>query len=192
MSPEELGQIIRKGFLNMRLAMSDSVHQKIIILSHGLPHYTHLLALESGKAALDRNSNVIEDADLMSALDQVVRSKHSVANEYYSAVRSAHKASKHKMTLLACALTKTDIQGFFQAPDAAVTMATLLGEGIPVPDIQKHLAEFAALKRGNVLEREGSFRKFRYRFSNSLLQPYTIISSLSEKLVTGEKVWALQ
>ncbi len=192
MSPDELAQIIRKGFLNMRLTVSDSVHQKIIILSHGLPHYTHLLALESGKAAIDRGSYVIEDADLMNALDQVVRSKHSVANEYHNAVRSAHKASKHKMTLLACALTKTDFQGFFQAADAAATMAFRLGEGAPVPDIQKHLAEFATFKRGNALEREGSFRKYRFRFSNSLLQPYTIISSLAEKLVTGEKVWALQ
>jgi len=192
MSQDELGQIIRKGFLNLRIAMSEPVHHKIVTLSHGLPHYTHLLALESGRSAVDRGSSVIEDADLMDALDQVVISKHSVANEYHSAVRSAHKASKHKMTLLACALTKPDIQGFFLASDVALTMAGLLGEGSPVPDVQKHLAEFTAIKRGNALEREGSFRKFRYRFSNSLLQPYTIISSLSEKLIPDQKVWALQ
>jgi Cdc6-like AAA superfamily ATPase len=192
MSPEELGQIIRKGFANMKVVMSDSVNQKIIILSHGLPHYTHLLSLESGRAAIDRGSYAIEDADLLSALDQVVKSKHSVAGEYRAAVRSAHKASKHKMTLLACALTKTDVQGYFQSSDVAATMAVLLGEGSPVPDVQKHLAEFATMKRGNVLEREGSLRQFRYRFSNSLLQPYTIISSLSEKLITDQKVWDLK
>jgi hypothetical protein len=198
MSQEELGEIMRKGFLNLRrfvnvkITMSDPVHQKIIILSHGLPHYTHLLSLESGKSAIHRDSCVIEDEDLMDALSQIVKSKHTIANEYYSAVRSAHKSSKHKMTLLACALTKPDIQGFFQASDVAGTMASILGGDSCVSHIQRHLAEFIAIKRGNVLEREGSIRNFRYRFSNPLLLPYTIISSLSEKLIADQKVWELQ
>jgi len=191
MSREELGQIISKGLVNLRLTMNDVVHQKIITLSYGLPHYTHLLALEAGRSAIDRDSFVIEDADLMDALGQVVRSKHSIANEYHSAVRSIHKSSKHKMTLLACALTKPDRQGFFQPMDVAATMTRISSEKCSGSRIQKHLTEFSFVKRGNALEREGSFRQFKFKFSNPLLQPYTIISSLSEQLIADEKVWAL-
>ena len=192
LSQDELSQIIRKGLLNLKVTMADTVHEKIVNLSHGLPHYTHLLALESGKAALDRGSGIIEGEDLLAALDQVVKSKHSVANEYSAAVRSPQKASKHKITLLACALAKPDPQGFFQAPAVASAMTILLGENCSVSNIPKHLAEFMGVKRGRVLEREGSFRQFKYRFSNPLLQPYTIISSLSDKIIADEKVWALQ
>jgi hypothetical protein len=198
LSQEELSDIIRKGFLSLRrfvslkITMSDLVHQKIIVLSHGLPHYTHLLSLESGKSAIDRDSCIIEDVDLMDAVGHIVKSKHTIANEYHSAVYSAHRASKHKMTLLSCALSKLDTQGFFEASDIPGTMTGILGDDCSVSHIQRHLAEFTSIKRGNVLEREGSTGRFKYRFSNPLLLPYTIISSLSEQLITDQKVWALQ
>jgi hypothetical protein len=172
--------------------MSDSVHDRIVTLSHGLPHYTHLLALESGRSAIDRDSSNIEDADFKGALGQIVKTKHTIANEYYSAVRSAHESGKHKITLLACALTKPDIQGFFQASAVAGTMECLFGTGWSRSNIQRHLTDFIAAKRGNVLEREGLMGRFRYRFANPLLLPYTIISSLWERLITDEKVWALE
>lgn len=192
LSPDELTQIISKGFANLKIKMSEPVRQKIIILSHGLPHYTHLLSLEAGKAAIERDALIIEDQDLMAALCQVVKSKHSVANEYIRAVSSAHQASTHKMTLLACALAKPDIQGYFQASDIAATMVALFGGDGAARNIAKHLSEFITVKRGNVLEREGSLRQFKFRFSNPLVQPYTIISSLSEGLIADQKVWDLQ
>ena len=192
LSSDELAQIIRKGLAHLKLTMSDSVVAKIIVLSHGLPHYTHLLSLEAGKVAIDRDSTVVEDPDLAAALVQVVKSKHSVAHEYQSAVSSARESSKHKTTLLACALVKPGIEGYFQAPDVAAVMASLFGEAYPASYVPRHLAEFVTVKRGAVLERKGSSRQFRYRFSNPLLQPFTIISCLSEGLITDGKIWALQ
>jgi Cdc6-like AAA superfamily ATPase len=192
MTPEELAQIVAKGLSNLRLTMTDSVLAKIVTLSFGLPHYTHLLALESGKAAVDRDSYTIEDADLTEALNQVVRSKYSVGNEYFEAVRSNHKGSKHKLTLLACAPTKLDRQGFFTAPDAGVILTILTGDRKAGAGLQKHLNEFSTDKRGNALQRVGSNREVRYRFSNPLLQPYVIISSISENLIGEDKVWASQ
>src|SRR6202034_1568285 len=139
-----------------------------------------------------RDSCNIEDEDFMRALGQIVKSKHTIANEYYSAVRSAQKSSKRKLTLLACALTKPDIQGFFQASDVADTMEALFGADCSRSNLQRHLADFIGAKRGNVLEREGSMRRFRYRFANPLLLPFTIISSLWEGLITDQKGWALE
>jgi Cdc6-like AAA superfamily ATPase len=192
MTLEELGQIVAKGLGNSRLTVAESILKKIVTLSFGLPHYTHLLALESGYAAIDRDSYAIEDADLTEALNQVVRSKHSVGNEYFDAVRSSHKGSKHKLTLLACALTKLDRQGFFTAPDVAQILMIVTGDAKAGAGLQKHLTEFSTNRRGNALERVGAHREFRYRFSNPLLQPYVIISSLSEKLIGEDKVWASQ
>lgn len=191
LSPDELGQIIRKGFLNLKIALTDEVLEKIVQLSHGLPHYTHMLAYEAGRAAIERGSCLIESADLVAALDEVAKSKHSIANEYQTAVHSSHRSSKHNLTLLACALTKPDIQGFFDASEVAGTMARLFDGNCSVNNVPRHLAEFVDFKRGSALERAGATRQGKYRFSNPLLQPYTIISSLVEHLVVPEKVWEL-
>ena len=72
LSRDELSQIIRKGFLNLKIALTDEVLDKIVQLSHGLPHYTHMLAYEAGRAAIERGSYLIENADLVAALDEVV------------------------------------------------------------------------------------------------------------------------
>jgi Cdc6-like AAA superfamily ATPase len=189
MTEVELGQIIDKGLEKSDIKMSSIVRGKIIRLSHGLPHYTHLLALESGLAAVDRKSDEIAEADFNTAVNHIVKTKQTVAHIYYTAVSSAHKSSTYKMTLLACALCCNDEQGFFQASEVARTMAIITGEDCGVSDIQRHLNEFISAKRGFALERQGSSRRFRYRFTNPLVQPYAIIHSLSEKLITESKIW---
>ncbi len=191
MTDLELGEVIDKGLEKSGINMTTEVREKIIRLSHGLPHYTHLLALESGLAAVDRKSEEIIESDFESAVNHIVKTKQTVAHVYYTAVSSAHKSSTYKMTLLACALCGNDEQGFFQASEVARTMAIITGEDCTVSDIQRHLNEFISTKRGCVLERQGSSRRFRYRFSNPLVQPYTIIHSLSEKLITESKMWVV-
>ena len=189
MNDDELEQIITKGISQTDMTMNAEVRGKIIRLSHGLPHYTHLLALESGLAAVERNSQEITDLDFCTAVNQIVKTKQTVAQNYYIAISSAHKSNTYKMTLLACALCQNDEQGFFTASEAARTMAILQGEECAVSDIQRHLNEFILSKRGFVLERQGSTRRFRYRFTNPLVQPYTIIHSLSEKIISESKIW---
>jgi Cdc6-like AAA superfamily ATPase len=189
MDPSELAQIIEKGFEGTNMKIRDDVRDKIVQLSHGLPHYTHLLALEAGVAAVDRNSTEITQDDFAAAVHRTVKTKHTVAQSYYTAASSAHGSNKHKMILLACALTHADNQGFFQASQAARTMAMLQGKDCKVSDIQRHLTEFLSSKRGAALQREGSCRRYRYRFANPLLQPYTIIHSLSEGLITESQLW---
>jgi len=96
------------------------------------------------------------------------------------------------MTLLTCALTTIDGYGYFQANDVAQTMASLMQEDCSVSDIQKHLTEFTTSKRSNVLQRQGTARRYKYRFSDPMLQPYVIIQSMAENLITESKLWTLE
>ena len=191
MSLNELSQIIEKGLAQTEVTISDSVKQKIIRLSHGLPHYTHLLALESGISAVDRGSLVAEDEDFTASVAAIVRTKQTVSDEYHNAVSSSYKNSRHKSTLLACALSNIDAQGFFPASSVAETLGKFVDKDCQVSDVQKHLTEFISERRGKILQRQGTSRRFRYRFSNPLMQPYTIIHSISEKLITESQVWML-
>jgi len=80
MTRDELMQIIAKALLKSEFTMDESVKDKIVRLSHGLPHYTHLLSLESGLAAVERGSKKIENEDFSSALTRIVKSKRTVAD----------------------------------------------------------------------------------------------------------------
>jgi Cdc6-like AAA superfamily ATPase len=191
MSLVELEQIIAKGLSQTEMTITDPVKNKIVRLSHGLPHYTHLLALESGICATERGSAVVEDEDFTSAVMEIVKTKQTVSEEYHNAVSSSYKNSRHKTTLLACALSPIDAQGFFQASAAASTLGKFIEKDCQVSDIQKHLTEYITERRGKILQRQGTSRRFRYRFSNPLMQPYTIIHSISEKLITESQVWML-
>ncbi len=188
MSHAELTQIISKGLAQTEVAINDSVKQKIVRLSHGLPHYTHLLSLETGICAVDRGSIIVEDEDFTSAVSEIVKTKQTVSEEYHNAVSSSYKNSRHKTTLLACALSTIDAQDIFQASSVAVTLGKFIDKDCQVSDIQKHLTEFVSDRRGKVLQRQGTSRRFRYWFSNPLMQPFTIIHSISEKLITESQV----
>ena len=73
MSNTELKQITDLGLQQSKMNMSATVKDKIIRLSHGLPHYTHLLSLESGLAAVDRQSEDITDEDFVRSVDEIVK-----------------------------------------------------------------------------------------------------------------------
>ena len=191
MSRSELGEIIDKGLATTTVTMEDSVKDKIIRLSHGLPHFTHLLTLESGKAAIKRDSMKIDDADFSSCVSEIVKNKQTIAAAYYEAVASSHKSSTHKLSLLACALSTIDDHGFFQASSVSKTMEMLTSHQCSVSDVQRHLNEFITEKRKKVLERHGSPRRYRYRFADPMVQPYTIIHSLSDKLITESQLWIM-
>ena len=193
MARDEIMQIIKKSILTTKFTMDESAVQNIVRMSYGLPHFTHLLSLESGMAALERKSIEITPDDFSSAVHRIVDSKQTISEAYRNAVSSSHKTSKHKLTLLTCAITTpVDEHGFFQANSVAQTMASLLQKDCSVSDIQKHLTEFASPNRGNVLQRIGTIRRYKYRFSNPMLQPYTIIHSLHEGLITESKLWTLE
>src|SRR5262249_31402689 len=60
MSIEELEQIIVRGLSDVHMSIAPEALVEIIGLSKGLPHYTHLLGLHSGRQALDSQSLRIE------------------------------------------------------------------------------------------------------------------------------------
>ncbi len=191
MSLEELGEIIDKGLAKTEITMDANVRDKILRLSYGLPHFTHLLSLESGKASIKRGVKRIEDEDFSSSVHEIVANKQTVAAAYYEAVASSHKSSTHKLTLLSCALSSIDEHGFFLSSSVAKTMAILTGRECSVSDIQRHLNEFITDKRKRVLERHGSPRRYRYRFADPMIQPYTIIHSLADKLISESQLWIM-
>ena len=58
-----------------------------------------------------------------------------------------------------------------------------MGRPYDIPAFAPHLKAFTEIDRGNVLRKDGVPRRYRYRFRNPLLQPFSILSALTEGVI---------
>jgi hypothetical protein len=160
--------------------------RRISRLSQGLPHYAHLLALHACRAALDGRTLRVTIGSVEKAIEKAIGgAQQSIQSHYEFAVRSSRKDNLFADVLLGCALASTDELGFFAAQDVREPFRKITGKKYEIPSYQKHLNEFCDAKRGPVLQKTGSKRKYRYRFNNPLLQPYVIMQGLRSGRIEG-------
>ena len=184
----ELAEIINTGVTRLNLTIEPAALARITALSQGLPYYTHLLGLYASRQALDRNVSVITENDTREAIKQALeKSQQSIKNAYYEATKSPRPENLFKHVLLACALAATDEFGYFTAASVREPMSMIMGETYDIPRFAGHLNIFSS-DRGHILQKTGIERKFRYRFSNPLMQPYIIMSGLNDGLIKDEQL----
>jgi hypothetical protein len=183
MSVSELKEIIEKGLASAKMTMDQKAVDKITHLSLGLPHYTHLLGLESATNAIKKDRLHVDLNDVNYAIRAIVAQTHSIQSAYNQAVTSPHK-NIYRQVLLACVLAETDDLGYFTAASVGRTLSRIMGKKYEVPSFARHLTDFCSDKRGPILRRSGQARSFRFRFVNPLMQPYAIINGLASNLIT--------
>ncbi len=184
MSPPELEEIINKGLNSVGMSIDDQARKRIVQLSQGLPHYTHLLAQHAGqRAALDGRLK-IEITDVRTAIDNALsKAQHSIISAYHQATLSPRE-NMYAQVLLACALAGTDSLGYFAAVDVRVPLAEIMGKRYEIPAFSQHLNAFCEPTRGPILQRVGTTRRYRFRFVNPLMQPFVIMDGLKKGLIT--------
>jgi hypothetical protein len=189
MSPEELQEIIAIGMKNLSMEMPSNVAEKIVRLSQGLPHYTHLLALQTTLAAIDNRRPKIEIEDYEAALRQsITDAQQSIRTSYHKAV-TAPRGKHYSTTLLACALAKTDeISGTFAPADVGRALKSITGKDWPVSQYTKHLHEFASEKQGSVLEETGTKGRYKYKFKDPMMQPFIVLKGVADGKVKDDEI----
>lgn len=187
MSLLELKEIVTKGLKQLEMAIDERALNRMVRLSQGLPHYTHLLALHSARKALDDGDRGITKSHLDSAMNMALENTQQTIKEaYQKATTSPRKDHRFKEVLLACALAKTDDSGYFYAADVRSPMSTIMGRAYDIAAFARHLNDFSEIGRGPVLKKIGTKRRFRYRFINPLMQPYVIMMGIETKLINEE------
>lgn len=178
MSPEELGEIIDKGLERLGMTINPDVRTDIIRFSQGFPHYTHLLSKYAAKITLQSNDTDIDRADIDEALAEAVENVHeSVRDSYQKAVMTARTSKTFETTLFACALTLEDEHGTFRASDLIGPMNKLTGKDMKLQAFIQHLGKLCQEDRGAVLQKLGTDKRHRYRFSNPLLKAFVTIKA---------------
>ena len=193
MTDDELKEIISKALKKIKMTIRQEAIDLIVLLSQGLPHYTHLLGLHSARSSLlgGRLRITIDDvhAGIKSALEQT---QQSIRNVYQKAVASNRKDTLFREVLLACALADVDESGYFVSAAVREPLSKIMGKPYEIPGFSQHLDKFSSSGRGPVLEKAGTTRRFRFRFMNPLLQPYVIMRGLSDGMINGELLKLLE
>ena len=190
MSADEIGKIISTGVRELEVEIEPAATEQIVRLSQGMPHYAHLLGLHSVRAAAHRRArSCIRTGDVTVALRRALdHAQQSIRSAFLKATESPRADSLHRQVLCACAIARVDELGYFAAADVRQPMRRITGRGYGVSAFARHLKEFCGERRGRVLRRVGSPRRYRYRFRNPLLQPFTIMTGLASRLLSSDMV----
>jgi Cdc6-like AAA superfamily ATPase len=189
MSPDELTEILRKGLELLSMTMDREVMQSIVFLSQGLPNYVHLLALYASQAAIRENSSTINTNHLNKAIKQACENaQHSIISTYSTSIFSSRQETIYPKVLLACALANKDETGCFRAVDVREPLSRILGkEYTTTSAFNRHLNQFCEESRGNILEKKGVERHYRFRFVSAMMPPYIIMEGLRTEMINLEQ-----
>jgi Cdc6-like AAA superfamily ATPase len=187
MITDELVQILANGCQRAGLHPQEDAMLEIAALSEGLPHYTHLLGLHAGLRVVQDDRTELTRDDVWAAIPKAV-DRHTILSDYQLATRSARKDALFAQVLLACALAPKNRLGYFTSGAIRDPLQAIAGRRLEIPAFSNHLSQFLEAERGAVLQREGTSRRYFYRFADPIFQPYVILSGLSEKLITADQV----
>src|SRR3954469_12109493 len=191
MTISELSEILLKGCARAQLSATPDAIREIAVLSEGLPHYTHLLGLHAGQRAVQDDRIEVTRTDVQAAIPKAV-DRHTILSDYQRATRSARKDALFSEVLLACALAPKNQLGFFTSGAIRDPLEVIAGRRLEIPAFSNHLSQFLEPERGAVLQREGSSRRYFYRFSDPILQPYVVLNGIAENMITDAQVRQFQ
>jgi hypothetical protein len=191
MSRRELREIIDRGCALAELEAVPEAVEKIAALSEGLPHYAHLLGLHAGQRVVQDDRDRVLLSDVGAAIPLAV-AKHTLQSEYLRATRSPRADNLFSQVLLACALAPKNQLGYFTAGAIRDPLEVIAGRRLDIPAFSRHLKQFLEPTRGAVLQREGEPRKYFYRFSDPIMQPYVILDGLADGLINNDQLEALR
>ena len=191
MGIRELQEIIENAEKKLEVKFASDAANLIVHISQGLPHYTHLLGLNSVRKAADRHSTYIKRGDVFDALNEAARqAQQSVTQKHSKAIHSAHHAL-YREVLLACSVTASQTQdplGYFTPGAVAKPLSKILGREVKIATYNNHLSEFCQENRAEVLERDGQLRAYRFRFRDPLLVPFVFMDAVSKGLVSDSEL----
>ncbi len=185
MAESELVEFINKATEQLGMTCAEDAKLRLVRLSQGLPHYAHLLGLHSVRHAIVLERPEVNlaslDAGIAAALDST---EQSHVNAYLQATSSNRPDALFKQVLLACALAEVDDRWAFTSGALRVPLKAM-GHPMAIPAYAGHLNKFTTSARGPALRRLGGRRQYRYRFMRPLLQPYVVLRSISENIISA-------
>jgi hypothetical protein len=171
MSDTELEQIIKEGSKKANLTFDDSVKNKIVKLSAGYPHFTHLLALKCAEDAIAGDYTKIQLKHLKKAMDNAVEdSEGTLKRMYDGAVRSSSTEMYRNILKAAASLNKTE----FSAKELRNATNAQTGNDNSQQSLTNYYKKLVSDGNSTILRRTG---KGVYRFNDPRMPSYIKIAT---------------
>jgi len=188
----ERREVLERRLAQLGMSISGDGKWKILNLSKGLPAYVHALGKNAVLSALSEKRLAIREEDVDVAINEVLQSSQQTFKDAYEqATRSNQPGSLFRHVLTACSLARVDDSGFFTPTAVKEPLAAILRRQIDIANYQNHLKDFADQRRGNILQRIGEERNYRFRFANPAMQPYVIMRGVRDDIVDEKAKRAL-
>ncbi|HZK92354.1 MAG TPA: AAA family ATPase [Stellaceae bacterium] len=189
MFPSELREIISSRLPTLGMDIQPEAMAHLVALSRGLPHYTHLFGQQAAKKTLEAQQLIIEPEHVEAALPACIAdTDQSVREQYHAATLSPRQDNLYKEVLLAAALASVDDLGYFAPSALQKSLSEILERPAKVSLFGQHLKNLCDPDHGKILEQTGTDRKYRYRFSEPMMQPFILMNGLRSKLITRQQV----
>ncbi len=180
MSNKELLEIIDKRLSQLGLSVDRNAKWKMVVLSRGLPTYVHRLGKIAASLAVKALRVKITEEDVDEAIDEMLQgSLKDLKDKYDEATLSNQPGNLFQEVLLACALAKSDDSGYFVPASVREPLSTIVRKPMQIAQYQQHLGAFASEKRGNILQRDGEERSYRFRFKDPAMQPFVLMKGIA-------------
>lgn len=183
MSENELKEIIQKRASRTVMTFSGDAMSTIIALSRGLPYFTQTLSKHAALHAIDDRRLEVTNDDVEASMARFIEDTEKSFKEAYGAAIRSNQDNFLEQSLLACALAKTDEEGFFTASDVVEPYSAIMREKKRIAHFEKHLRRFSSDDGGNILIKRGGDRKQTFRFKDPMMQPYVIIRGIQTKKI---------
>lgn len=195
MTERDLSDIVTRGLNRMKMTASEADVRRVARLSEGLPHYTHLLAHSAAERSIQDDRWIMSGEDVDTAIASAVqKAQDTIRNAYAKAIFSPRPDNLFEKVLLACALAHKNEVGYFSPRDVRDPLNEILDRETPIEisAFVRHLNEFTTGPHGQVLQKRGERRKWGYRFSDPMLQPYILLKGIANKSITEQQLAALR
>ena len=156
------------------------------------PALRHLAAAPDGylptsETAIRRRKTQITEEVVNASIDGCFNDlDQTLIDAYVKAITETRKGNIFKHVLAACALAERDELGWFSAASLEEPISEILGRPMKARSLSFHLNELCNVERGNILAKTGSRSHYRFRFVQTMIQPFIIMKSLSTGLMNDE------
>ena len=179
MSIEELAEILNSRLITLNMTIDVNAKEKVVKLSQLLPEYIHAIGKGAAIYCNNRQNNCITKDDVMNSIKEFIKiSDESSRLTYQKAVSSNQANTLFADVLLACAEVQCDDNGRFTQKSVVEPLSKIINRTMPIAGFQTHIAAFCTESRGNILERNGKERSFRYRFAEPRMQIYVLMNGI--------------
>lgn len=184
MSTEEMKGIMKTNTKEVGMSIDSNAELYIRRIAQGLPSYVHLLGRESAIVAANNEETKISKSHVEEGIQNALSLVPGILmQDWEKAMASTKPNNLFKQVLLACAFAQKNELGFFTAKNVKEPFCAIMHKKYEIPGYGGSLHLLTEARRASILEKQGESHRWRYRFRNPLMEPYTIMYGLSSNLI---------